>query len=61
LEQTCVAMVQVEPKGRPSRIEIAGCDERLAAAVEDALARWRWGPVDSPVRVVVRFRFVIRA
>jgi|GEM_PF-4138232 len=43
-EQVCLAKLTANKRGKPTRVEVSGCDGAFVPAVEKAMMRWRFYP-----------------
>jgi len=41
-DQVCRVRVDLDARGRPEAVQVAGCPEVFVGATEEALFRWRW-------------------
>ena len=62
-EQVCVVDMTIDPRGRPSDVQVGGCHAAFRASLADELSHWRYRPyiVDGratsvPVSMPVRFK-----
>lgn len=64
-EVRCMADVEIDRRGRPTRVSVRDCPPIYAAAVQAAMMRWRFSPARMegqavPARFRQPFRFVLR-
>lgn len=53
----CYSRVLVDPKGRPTEIDVKGCNERFDEATRRTMAKWRWNKPAAPTHTVVATSF----